>query len=139
MKQSDAPIMSKATRVQNVNEGSSASNRNFCDMKVARTAVLALAVLSATAVRPASAQTFQERWWSPIPKADAAEKPLPDQDKTSPGMNRQERSQQTSPERSHSHARPAQQQPTAPITQQSAHPRGRMAGNASFYAYATFH
>src|SRR5436190_22072488 len=124
MKQSDAPIMSKATRVQNVNEGSSASNRNFCDMKVARTAVLALAVLSATAVRPASAQTFQERWWSPIPKSDAAEKPLRDQDTTLPGINRQERSQQqvaTPPDRSRSHARVPQRHPSAPVTQQRVH------------------
>jgi hypothetical protein len=75
-------------------------------MNVARTAVLA--VLSVIAARPASAQTFQERWWSPIPRADAAEKPLRDQDKTIPGINRQEPSQQqvaTPPDRSHSHAR----------------------------------
>ena len=54
-------------------------------MNIARTAVLALAVLSVTAGRPASAQTFQERW-SPIPRADAAEKPLRDQDKTIQGI-----------------------------------------------------
>src|SRR6516162_4710522 len=108
-------------------------------MNIARTAVLALAVLSVTAGRPASAQTFQERWWSPIPRADAAEKPLLDQDQTLPGINRQERSQQqvaTPPDRSHSHARMAQQQPTAPVTQQRAHPRGVMVGKASFCAYA---
>src|SRR6516225_4571951 len=108
-------------------------------MSIARTAVLALAVLSVTAGRPASAQTFQERWWSPIPRADAAEKPLLDQDQTLPGINRQERSQQqvaTPPDRSHSHARMAQQQPTAPVTQQRAHPRGVMVGKASFCAYA---
>src|SRR6266480_584580 len=55
-------------------------------MNTARTAVLALAVLSITAASPASAQTFQERWWSPIPRADAAEKPLRDQDKTIQGI-----------------------------------------------------
>src|SRR5205823_13776750 len=104
----------------------------------ARTAVLALAVLSVTAVRPASAQTFQERWWSPIPKADAAEKPLRDQDTTLPGINRQERSQQqvaTPPDRSRSHARVPQRHPSAPVTQQRVHPRGVMVRKASFYAY----
>ena len=108
-------------------------------MNIARTAVLALAVLSVTAGRPASAQTFQERWWSSIPRADAAEKPLRDQDQILPGINRQERSQQqvaTPPDRSHSHARMAQQQPPAPVTQQRAHPRGVMVGKASFCAYA---
>jgi rare lipoprotein A len=107
-------------------------------MNIARTAVLALAVLSVTAGRPASAQTFQERW-SPIPRADAAEKPLRDQDQTLLGINRHERSQQqvaTPPDRSHSHARMAQQQPPAPVTQQRAHPRGVMIGKASFCAYA---
>ena len=106
-------------------------------MNIARTAILALAVLSVTAGRPASAQTFQERWWSSIPRADAAEKPLRDQDQTLPGINRQERSQQqvaTPPDRSHSHARMAQQQPPAPVTQQRAH-RGVMVGKASFCAY----
>jgi hypothetical protein len=105
-------------------------------MNIARTAVLALAVLSVTAGRPASAQTFQERW-SPIPRADAAEKPLRDQDQTLLGINRHERSQQqvaTPPDRSHSHARMAQQQPPAPVTQQRAHPRGVMIGKASFCA-----
>jgi Lytic transglycolase len=105
---------------------------------IARTAVLAVVVLSLTAGRPASAQTFQERWWSPIPRADAAEKPLLDQDQTLPGINRQERSQQqvaTPPDRSHSHARMAQQHP-APVTQQRAHPRAVMVGKASFCAYA---
>jgi len=108
-------------------------------MNIARTAVLAVAVLSVTAGRPASAQTFQERWWSPIPRADAAEKPLRDQDQKLPGINRQERSQQqvaTPPDRSHSHARMAQQQPPAPVTQQRAHPRSVMIGKASFCAYA---
>ena len=107
-------------------------------MNIARTAVLALAVLSVTAGRPASAQTFQERW-SPIPRADAAEKPLHDQSQTLLGINRQERSRQqvaTPPDRSHSHARMAQQQPPAPVTQQRAHPRGVMIGKASFCAYA---
>jgi hypothetical protein len=107
-------------------------------MNIARTAVLAVAVLSVTAGRPASAQTFQERWWSPIP-ADAAEKPLRDQDQKLPGINRQERSQQqvaTPPDRSHSHARMAQQQPPAPVTQQGAHPRAVIVGKASFCAYA---
>ena len=107
-------------------------------MKVAHTAVLAFAVLSVTGVRPASAQTFQERWWSPIPKADAAEKPLRDQDTTLPGINRQERSQQqvaTPPDRSHSHTRSPQRHPLAPVAQQRVHPRGVMVGKASFYAY----
>jgi rare lipoprotein A len=107
-------------------------------MNIARTAVLALAVLSVTAARPASAQTFQERWWSPIPRADAAEKPLVDQDKTLPGINREERSQQqvaTPPDWSHSHAGVPQQQLSAPVTQQRAHPLGVMVGKASFYAY----
>ena len=105
-------------------------------MNLARTAVLALAVLSVIAARPASAQTFQERW-SPIPRADAAEKPLRDQDKTIQGVNRQEPSQQqvaTPPDRSHSRA--PQQEPPVPVTQQRAHPRGVMVGKASFYAYA---
>jgi len=108
-------------------------------MTVARTAALVLAVLSVTAASPASAQTFQERWWSPIPRADAAENPLRDQDKTIPDINRQEHSQQrvaTPPDRSHSHARVAQQQPPASVTQRTAHPRGMMVGKASFYAYA---
>jgi rare lipoprotein A len=90
-------------------------------------------------VRPASAQTFQERWWSSIPRDDAAEKPLRDQDHTLPGINRQERSQQqvaTPLDRSNSHARMAQQQPPAPVTQQRAHPRGVMVGKASFCVYA---
>ena len=43
-------------------------------------------MLSVIASGPASAQTFQERWWSPIPRADAAEKPLRDQDKTIQGI-----------------------------------------------------
>jgi hypothetical protein len=108
-------------------------------MNIARTAVLAMAVLSVTAVRPASAQTFQERWWSSIPRDDTAEKPLRDQDHTLPGINRQERSQQqvaTPLDRSNSHARMAQQQPPAPVTQQKAHPRGVMVGKVSFCAYA---
>jgi hypothetical protein len=108
-------------------------------MNIARTAVLALAVLSVTALRPASAQTFQERWWSSIPRDDTAEKPLRDQDHTLPGINRQERSQQqvaTPLDRSNSHARMAQQQPPAPVTQQKAHPRGVMVGKVSFCAYA---
>src|SRR6516165_4382023 len=88
-------------------------------MSIARTAVLALAVLSVTAGRPASAQTFQERW-SPIPRADAAEKPLLDQDQTLLGRSQQ---QTTPPDRSHSHSRMAQQQPPAPVTQQRAHRR----------------
>jgi peptidoglycan lytic transglycosylase len=92
-------------------------------MNIARTAVLALAALTVTAGRPASAQTFQERW-SPIPRADAAEKPLRDQDQTLLGN------------RSHSHARMVQQQPPAPVTQQRAHPRSVMIGKASFCAYA---
>src|SRR5215831_14775433 len=71
-------------------------------MNIARTAVLALAVLSVTAGRPASAQTFQERW-SPIPRADAAEKPLVDQDQTLLGRSQQQVT--TPPDRSHSHAR----------------------------------
>jgi len=106
-------------------------------MNLARTAVLALAVLSVIAAKPASAQTFQERWWSPIPRADAAEKALRDQDKTIQGVNRQEPSQQqvaTPPDRSHSRA--PQQEPPAPVAQQRAHPRGVMVGKASFYAYA---
>ena len=102
-------------------------------MSIARTAVLALAVLSVTAGRPASAQTFQERW-SPIPRADAAEKPLLDQDQTLPGRSQQQVA--TPPDRSHSHSRMAQQQPPAPVTQQRAHPRGVMVGKASFCAYA---
>ena len=104
-------------------------------MNIARTAVLALAVLSVTAGRPASAQTFQERW-SPIPRADAAEKPLHDQSQTLLGINRQERSRQqvaTPPDRSHSHARMAEH---SPVTQQRAHPRSVMIGKASFCAYA---
>jgi 3D (Asp-Asp-Asp) domain-containing protein len=101
-------------------------------MSIARTAVLALAVLSVTAGRPASAQTFQERW-SPIPRADAAEKPLLDQDQTLLGRSQQ---QTTPPDRSHSHSRMAQQQPPAPVTQQRAHRRGVMVGKASFCAYA---
>jgi len=101
-------------------------------MNIARTAVLALAVLSVTAGRPASAQTFQERW-SPIPRADAAEKPLLDQDQTLLGRSQQ---QTTPPDRSHSHSRMAQQQPPAPVTQQRAHRRGVMVGKASFCAYA---
>jgi rare lipoprotein A len=104
----------------------------------ARTVVLAVALFSVTAASRASAQTFQERWWSPIPQADAAEKPLRDQDQTVPNINRQERSQQqvaTPPHRSHSLARVRQQQPPAPITQQRPHPRGVMVGKASFYAY----
>jgi rare lipoprotein A (peptidoglycan hydrolase) len=108
-------------------------------MNVARTAVLALAVLSVTAASPASAQTFQERWWSPIPRADAAEQPLRDQDERIQGIPRQEPSQQrmaTPQDRSHSRARAPQQQPPAPVTQQRSHPRGVMVGKASFYAYA---
>jgi rare lipoprotein A len=108
-------------------------------MNVVCTAVLALAVLSVIAAKPASAQTFQERWWSPIPRADAAENPLRDQDKTLPGTNRQERSQQqleTPPDRSHSDARLPQQRPPVPVTQQRTHPRGVLVGKASFYAYA---
>jgi len=124
--------MSKATKFPNI---VSCSDFGF-GMNIGRTAILVMVVVSIAAAESASAQTFQERWWSPIPKADAAEKPLPDQDKTSPGMNGQERSQQTSPERSYSHARAAQQQRPAPITQQRAHPRGVMVGKASFYAYA---
>src|SRR5215472_16311990 len=89
-------------------------------MSIARTAVLALAVLSVTAGRPASAQTFQERW-SPIPRADAAEKPLLDQDQTLLGRSQQQ--VRIPPDRSHSHSRMAQQQPPAPVTQQRAHPR----------------
>jgi rare lipoprotein A (peptidoglycan hydrolase) len=103
---------------------------------IACTAVLALAVLSVTAAGPASAQTFQERW-SPIPKANAAEKPAPDQDKTIQGINREDHSQQqaaTPPDRSHRHARVSQR--SAPIARQTAHPRGAIVGKASFYAYA---
>ena len=103
-------------------------------MNIARTAVLALAALSVTAGRPASAQTFQERWWSPIPRADAAEKPLLDQDQTLLGRSQQQVA--TAPDRSHSHARMAQQEPPAPVTQQRAHPRRVMVGKASFCAYA---
>src|SRR6516164_6222677 len=102
-------------------------------MNIARTAVLALAVLSVTAGRPASAQTFQERW-SPTPGADGAEKPLLDQDQTLLGRSQQQVT--TPPDRSHSHSRMAQQQPPAPVTQQRAHPRGVMVGKASFCAYA---
>jgi hypothetical protein len=102
-------------------------------MNIARTAVLALAVLSVTAGRPASAQTFQERW-SPTPGADAAEKPLLDQDQTLLGRSQQQVA--TPPNRSHSHSRMAQQQPPVPVTQQRAHPRGVMVGKASFCAYA---
>jgi peptidoglycan lytic transglycosylase len=104
----------------------------------ARTAILALAVLSVTAARPASAQTFQERW-SPIPKANAAENPPHDQDQTIQGNNRQERPQKrgaTPPDRSRSHARVSKQQPSAPVAQQMAHPRSAIVGKASFYAYA---
>src|SRR5438874_10994127 len=107
----------------------------FVIMKVARTAVLVFAVLSG--VRPASAQTFQERWWSPIPKANAAEKPLRDQDQTTQGINRQDPSQQhvaAPPDRSHLHTRMPQQQRSAPVPQQTAHSRGVMVGKASFYA-----
>jgi rare lipoprotein A len=108
-------------------------------LNIAHSAVLALALLSVAAPKPASAQTFQERWWSPIPKADAAENPLRDQDQRKQGTNRQERSQQqvaTPPDRPHRHARVLQQQPPAPVTQQKGHPRGVMVGKASFYAYA---
>src|SRR6516165_2329324 len=101
-------------------------------MSIARTAVLALALLSVTAGRPASAQTFQERW-SPIPRADAAKKPLLDQDQTLLGRSQPQVT--TPPDRSHSHSRIAQQQP-APVTQQRVHPRGVMVGKASFCAYA---
>jgi rare lipoprotein A len=116
MKQSGAPIMSN---------------------NIARTAGFALLVLSVLAARPATAQTFQERW-SPIPRADAAEKPLTEQDKTLPGINRQERSQQqvaTRPDRLHSHARVRQQEPPAHVTQQRTYSRGVLVGKASFYAY----
>jgi rare lipoprotein A len=102
-----------------------------------RTAVLALALLSVTAAWPATAQTFQERW-SPIPKANAAEQPLRDQDETLQG-NRQGRSQQqvaTPPERSYRQARVLPRQRPAPVTQQTVHPRGVIVGKASFYAYA---
>jgi rare lipoprotein A len=104
---------------------------------IARTAVLASALLSVTAAWPASAQTFQERW-SPIPRADAAEKPLTEQDKTLPDINRQERSQQQVAiplDRLHSHARVRQRELPAHVTQQRAHPRSVMVGKASFYAY----
>jgi rare lipoprotein A len=99
----------------------------------ARTAVLALAVLSVTAPRPASAQTFQERW-SPIPKANAAERSLRDQDQTTQGINRQDRSQQqvaAPPDRS----RMPQQRRSAPVPQEAARSRRVMVGKASFYAY----
>jgi peptidoglycan lytic transglycosylase len=102
----------------------------------ARTAVLALALLSLTAARPVTAQTFQERWWAPIPKANAAEKPLRDEDQTIQGINPQERSQQqaaTAPNRSHRHERVSRERPTA--AQQRIYPRGVIVGKASFYAY----
>jgi rare lipoprotein A len=102
-------------------------------------AVLAVAVLSVTAARPACAQTFQERWWSPIPKADAAEQPHGEQGKTPQNINRQDRSQEqvsTPSDRSHRHALILQQRKPAPITQQTARTRGVMVGKASFYAYA---
>jgi len=105
---------------------------------ISPTTLLAVAVLSITAARPASAQTFQERW-SPIPRANAAENPLGGQDKTLLGINRPEPSQQqgaTPPDRSHNHARMPQQQRSAPAEQQTAHPRGTIVGKASFYAYA---
>jgi rare lipoprotein A len=105
---------------------------------MARTAVLALALLSVTAARPVCAQTFQERWWSPIPKADAAEQPLREQGKTIQGINPQVHSQQqavTPPRRLHSQARVRQQESPAHVTQQRAHPHGVMVGKASFYAY----
>jgi peptidoglycan lytic transglycosylase len=104
---------------------------------IAPTAFLALAVLSIRIASPAGAQTFQERW-SPIPKANAAETPLGDQDRTVPGINRPERSQQqvaTPPDRSHRHARVPQQQRSAPVVQQTTHRRGVIMGMASFYAY----
>ena len=113
MKQSGAPIMSN---------------------NVAHTAVLALALLSVT--RPASSQTFQDRWWSPIPSADAAEKPLTEQNEPPPGITRQQRSQHHVTTQSHrGHARVPEQQRPAPVAQQKAHPRGVMVGKASFYAY----
>jgi rare lipoprotein A len=104
----------------------------------ARTVVLAVALFSVTAASRASAQTFQERWWSPIPKANAAERPLRDQDQTIQGINRQDRSQQqvaTPPDRSHRHTRMPQQQRSAPVPQETAHSRRVMVGKASFYAY----
>jgi rare lipoprotein A len=105
---------------------------------IAHTAVLALALLSVT--WPASSQTFQDRWWSPIPSADAAEKPPTptEQNKPLPGINRQERSQQHVTTQSHQlsgHARVSEQRRPAPVAQQKAHPRGVMVGKASFYAY----
>jgi peptidoglycan lytic transglycosylase len=115
MKQSGAPIMSN---------------------NVAHTAVLALALLSVT--WPASSQTFQDRWWSPIPSADAAEKPLTEQNKPLPGINRQEHSRQNATTQSHrlsGHARAPEQQRPVPVAQQKVHPRGVMIGKASFYAY----
>jgi rare lipoprotein A len=103
---------------------------------IARTAVLAVPALSVIGAHPASAQTFQERWCSPIPKADAAERPLRDQGQTVQGINSQEHSQQqlASPlDRSVSRPRAPQQQPPAAVTQQ--HPGRMIVGKASFYAY----
>src|SRR5215468_2531834 len=106
---------------------------------IARTGVLVLAVLTITATRPACAQTFQERWWSPIPNADAAEQPLGEQGKAIEGINRQDRTQQqvtTPSDRSRRHARVPQEQTPAPVAHRRVHPRGVMVGNVSFYAYA---
>jgi rare lipoprotein A (peptidoglycan hydrolase) len=105
---------------------------------IARAVVLALALLIVTAASRAGAQTFQERWWSPIPKANAAEKPLRDQDQTSQGINREDRSQQqvaAPPDRSHLHTRMPQQQRSALVPEETAHSRRVMVGKASFYAY----
>jgi rare lipoprotein A len=99
---------------------------------ITATAVLVAAALSVTATTPASAQTFQDRW-SPIPKANAAEQPIRDQDETLRG-NRQDRPQQqiaAQPERSYRHAHVQ-----APVSQHTVHPRGVIVGKASFYAYA---
>jgi rare lipoprotein A len=106
---------------------------------IARGGLLVLAVLSITATRPACAQTFQERWWSPIPKADAAEQPFGEQRRPIQGINRQDRTQQqvtTPSDRPHRHACVPQPKTPAHVAQQRVHPRGVMVGNASFYAYA---
>ena len=110
---------------------------NIPPHNIVRKAILAIALLSVTAAWPASAQTFQDRW-SPIPRANAAESPLRDQDKTSPGTNRPEGRQQqvtTPPDRSHRNAARVLQHEAKAAVHQGIHPRGVLVGKASFYAY----
>jgi rare lipoprotein A (peptidoglycan hydrolase) len=99
-------------------------------MCLMRKIALALAALSIAAASPAGAQGFKDRWWSPIPKAEAAEKPA---DKTTPGTQGKQKNR---PPSQTSGLDASQTDANSP--QHSLHsPKagGVLIGKASFYAY----